>query len=255
MKKLKSKNPLNLRRNVLVSLLSILLVGLTIYGCTKHEIGTKPLEVVKPQSFEKQIVVYDKTGNNSVVVRISSNEEAQLSDYIAKNYELLINPEVRKASPVENVLEDDSETNSLEDIKLVSAIVQIDVVELNFKDKVSNYALVSTSPVKIITENEEQGEKGSIFCRWFPRPSDGFQYYNVKSWGAKSVKVDFNRTKTTCNNIQYFVCDYNSSNPVASCELKSPGDTRTFGPYNSFSGINLMWRQYQNQIATYTFYY
>lgn len=141
---------------------------------------------------------------------------------------------------------------------MTSVTIQLDIINVSFKDKVNNYALVSHGS-SIVGEDEEEMEEEEMeakfdFCRWFPLRSQGYEYYDVDVWGANKVKLTFKRTKKICNNIIYIVCVYNTENHLANCQLKHPGDEKTYGPYDE-EGIHLFYKHYKNQTPTYTFYY
>ena len=112
--------------------------------------------------------------------------------------------------------------------------------------------MVSLGSSKIDEEEMEEEELKAGLCRWFPRD---YQYYDVNAWGATKVKMTFNRTKKTCNNIKYYVCKYNTTDPYAYHHLKHPGDEATTNAQAGQQGITLLYKHYKNQTPTYTFYY
>ena len=235
----------------LFGLIASAIVALVItFSCTKTNVEStvnKQLTVPEPLSFEKQFVVYDESGNNSVTLRISADDEALLTDRRDENYELIINPEIPEETAKDGLttaIEDSELADFNNSTELKIATVQLAIINVSFKEKANNYALVCHVP-PMVDEDEvemEEGELKSGLCLWFPRPSEGFEYYNENVPGAIKVKVTFNRTGLTCNNIIYFICPYNTTSYVASCELKHPGDEETFGPYN-WDGINLLWKR------------
>ncbi len=225
------------------------------YSCTKDVVKNSVNESIsapEPQVFEKQLVIYDASGNNSITLRVSSDDETLLAGYVAENYELLINSVIPEESSVDALKyeeEDDEDLFEIQGIELIKPVIHIDVIAINFKDKVNNYSLVSLGS-SVIDEDEAEMKAG--LCRWFPRD---YQYYDVDAWGATKVKMTFNRTKKTCNNIKYYVCKYNTTDAYAYHHLKHPGDEATTNVQEGQPGITLLYKHYKNQTPTYTFYY
>lgn len=237
------------------------LLGLT-YSCTKdgtEKTVNESLSTPEPKAFEKHFIVHDKSGNNSVTIRVSSDDETLLTDYNIENHELIINPTAPKESSTETHYEEEN-GNSLElqeGIELTKPKVQVDIIETNFKNKITNYALVihGFSENDMIETKTNDAEMKGIFCSWFPKD---YQYYDVSVWGATKVKVTFNRTKNTCNNIKYYVCKYNNYSDDSAYGyhfLKHPGDEGTTNVLAGQPGITLLYKHYKNQTPTYTFYY
>lgn len=228
------------------------------YSCTKTDIETienKLLSVIKPLTFEKEYIVTDKSGNNSITIRVSSDDESLLADRTSDYYELIINPDVSEETKMEEVSLDDEDFSLIDFNKIVEVkriAVQTDIISVSFKDKVNNYALVSHGSINIEEDEMEEDELKAGLCLWFPRD---YEYYDVSAWGATSVKMTFNRTAGTCNNIIYYVCKYNTTEAYAYHHLKHPGDEATTNVQAGQPGITLLYKHYRNQIPTYTFYY
>jgi len=238
---------------------SIMVALAIIYSCSKEENMTNNNEhqtVPEARASKKQFIVFDKYGNNSVTLRVSADDATLLAGYNAESYELIINPEMpeeTKNDELPTVIEDAEFVDFSDSIEVKRVTIQMDIINVSFKDKVDNYALVSLAP-SMVDEDEAEMEEGELkagLCRWFPR---GYEYYDYSAWGAKKVKMTFKRTKRICNNIKYYVCPYGTYDYACSCHLKHPGDKKTCGPYN-WSGITLLYKHYKNQTPTYTFYY
>lgn len=239
--------------------IALIVVALAItYSCSKEDVVNKnePQTVPDAMSFEKEFVVFDKSGVNSVMLRVSSDDATLLAGHNAESYELIINPEVPKETKNEELTTviEEAEFVDFKSAEVKRISLQMDIINVNFKDNVNNYALVS-NVVSLVDEDEsemeQEGDLKAGLCRWFPRD---YEYYDVNAWGAIKVKMTFKRTKKTCNNIKYYVCPYGTYDYVCSCHLKHPGDEKTCGPYN-WTGITLLYKHYKNQTPTYTFYY
>lgn len=261
MKISKIKSPFFRKRTILLisSLVFTFISVVIIYSCEKSDFSNNTTEelstIPKPLSYEKQFIVTDKSGNNSITIRVSSNDEALLSDRTSDNFELIINPAVPKETAMEQASLDDEDFNLIDfnnSVEVKRIAVQTDIISVSFKDKVNNYALVSHGSIKINEEEMEEEELKAGLCLWFPRD---YEYYDVDAWGATSVKMTFNRTKITCNNIKYYVCNYNTTVAYAYHHLKHPGDEATTNVQAGQPGITLLYKHYRNQIPTYTFYY
>lgn len=261
MKNSKIKSPFLKKRTFLIisSLVFTFIPVVIIYSCSKSDFSNNTTEellsIPKPLSYEKQFIVTDKSGNNSIIVRVSSDDEALLADRTSDNYELIINPDVPEETKMEEVSLDDEDISLIDFNKIVEVkriTVQTDIISVNFKDDVKNYALVSHGSINIDEEEMEEEELKAGLCLWFPRD---YEYYDVDAWGATLVKMTFNRTATTCNNIKYYVCNYNTTVAYAYHHLKHPGDEATTNVQAGQPGITLLYKHYRNQIPTYTFYY
>jgi hypothetical protein len=264
MKIMKIKSLFFRKRTILLisSLVFTFISVVIIYSCSKSDFSNNTTEelssIPKPLSNEKQFFVTDKSGNNSITIRVSSDDESLLADRTSDNYELIINPDVPEETKMEEVSLDDEDISLIDFNKIVEVkriTVQTDIISVNFKDDVKNYALVSHGSIKIDEEEMEEDELKAGLCFWYPRGED-YDYYDYTAWGATSVKMTFNRTALTCNNIIYYVCQYNNpNNAYAYHHLKHPGDEATTTVQAGQPGITLLYKHYKNQIPTYTFYY
>ncbi|MBI9067300.1 MAG: hypothetical protein JEZ09_08410 [Salinivirgaceae bacterium] len=241
--------------------IALIVVALAItYSCSKENVVKKnePQTVPEAMSSEKQFIVFDKSGNNSVTLRLSSDDATLLAGYNDESYELIINPEVPDETPYDELtiaIEDPEYTDLKSSIEVKRVTVQMDIINVSFKDKVNNYALVSNVSSMVDEdepEMEQEGELKAGLCRWFPRD---YEYYDVDAWGATKVYMEFKRTKKTCNNIKYYVCKYNTTDSYAYHHLKHPGDKATTNVQSGQVGITLLYKHYKNQTPTYTFYY
>lgn len=242
------------------SIAMIVVVLAITYGCSKEDVVSKnePQTVPEARASEKQFTVFDKSGNNSVTLRISSDDATLLAGHIAESYELIINPEVPDETLFNELtiaIDDPEYTELKSSIEVKSISIQVDIINVNFNENVNNYALVSNVSSLVDEdepEMEQEGELKAGLCRWFPRD---YEYYDVNAWGATKVTMTFKRTKKTCNNIKYYVCKYNTTDSYAYHHLKHPGDEATTNVQSGQVGITLLYKHYKNQTPTYTFYY
>lgn len=236
--------------NLSIKLIALTLTTVVFYSCSRVE--DESSNAIQPhQDNNKQLVVFDESGNNSVTLRLSSEDKTLIANHKAEDYKLVINPEVKKdrENTTKSAIEDTFEDFDNGIAPLITTI-QMEVIKTNFSDKVSNYALISNSSFVNERMKDEESISKAGLCFWFPRD---YQYYDVDAWGATSVRMEFNRTKKTCNNIKYYVCYYNTTTPYDYHHLKHPGDVATTN--SAGTGITLLYKHYRNQTPTYTFYY
>lgn len=260
MKNLELKFPFFKRYAILLLVtVSILFITiLTIFSCTKADIektSNKILSVPKSLTFEKQFIVNDKSGNNSVTLRISTDCETLLADYTASSFELHINPVIPEDTPIEELQNNFEKPEPLElqeDIQRTSSVIQIDIIDVNFKNKVNNYSLVMHGPFELEAEKEDT-EKINL-CRWFPRD---VTFYEINNVNALKIKTTFAKSKNTCNNIEYYICKfgYPYYSYINTYQLKHPGDEVTTSVWGEVSGLSVYYRRKKNSIPTYEYYY
>lgn len=231
MKRLK----LNYSHATITSMLAAIVI---LYGCTKDTVQNNEEETAT--TFEKQLVITDVSGKNSITLNISSIDEELLMPHTLEAYELITYKEAPQKAFNLNY-EKSEPIASPNDYEIVQPAVRIAVVETNFKDKVGSYSLVSNV---VDTEVDDK-----IFCRWFPRT---FSYYQVDNINANGITTTFGRTKNTCNNIQYHICEFNSTTPFKSYKLKSPGDQESTNAVGQ--GMTILYRFKKNSVVTYNWY-
>lgn len=223
-----------------------MIVALVVfYSCTNDSVVASAED--EATIFEKQLTITDKSGTNSITLNISTDDETLLANYAKDNYELIINPEIEKTTTnngLELNLELSEPIASPDDIEFIKPAVRLAITKVDFKDKVTSYSLVSNVASSL---SEEDNLKGINFCRWFPRD---YQYERLDNSLATGITTTFNRSKNTCNNIEYHIAAYNSSNPFRSYQLKSPGDQETTS--SSGQGMTVYYRYKKNTIVTYT---
>lgn len=217
---------------------SILAAIVIFYGCTKDEVQNSEEETAT--TFEKQLVITDVSGKNSITLNISSIDEELLKPHTLEAYELVTYKEIpKKVSSLD--YEKSEPIASPNDYDIVQPAIRISVVGTDFKDKVASYSLISN-----VVETEVDDK---LFCRWFPRT---FSYYRVDNINASGITTTFGRTKNTCNNIQYHICEFNSTSPFRSYQLKHPGDEETTNSVGQ--GMTILYRYKKNSVVTFNWY-
>ncbi|WP_445722149.1 hypothetical protein [Flavobacterium sp.] len=242
MKKLKSKYSLG-------AIASLIFAMVAMYSCTSD--NTNDNSENESLAFEKQLIVTDESGDNSITLKVSSDNETSLINYTIDNYELVINPEIPEETNSEEFQLDFEDSEPIEyqyDTNQIHPAVKIAVVSVDFKDPVHSYSLVSNVSPEV---NDEENLKGINLCLWHPRD---YQYVQIDNYGATRIKTTFGRTKNTCNNIEYHIFTYGSvSSPFKSYQLKHPGDEVT--TYAVGQGMTVLYKYKKNAVVTYTWYY
>ncbi|MFK7746984.1 MAG: hypothetical protein AB8B65_01205 [Kordia sp.] len=232
MKKIK----LNYTFNVLASVLTVLV---TLSSCTNDSVQNNEEEAAV--TYEKQLVITDASGRNSITLLVSSKEDKLLTPHTLEAYELLVHSEVPQKTF--NLNYSRSESIAIQDnYENLQPAVRLTVVDTDFKDEVGSYSLVSNI-------EEEDMSKGINLCRWFPRT---FSYYQVDNVNANGITTTFGRTKNTCNNIEYLICEFNSTSPFRAYQLKHPGDQETTNSVGQ--GMTILYRYKKNTVITYTWF-
>ncbi|MGI6478319.1 MAG: hypothetical protein ACOX0M_02630 [Salinivirgaceae bacterium] len=135
-------------KNIISNILFITVVSIALLfnSCSEKE-STNPNQL--DQKYSKNIEIFDKSGKNSIILKVSSDEESIVSFYSADNFELLINPEPFVAEETTEDTEDDSDDDfdNYSDKDAIS--ITMGVIEERFSDNVVEYEIVKTYPIEI----------------------------------------------------------------------------------------------------------
>lgn len=110
------------------------------YSCSKED-------AQQPQTseFSKTIEVFDDCGLNSVVLKLTSDDQSVVDMYSADNFQLIINPVPYEEPETDAEVDDEEDDNEIySDDDAVS--VSISIMEKNFVEEVQDYELERTQP-------------------------------------------------------------------------------------------------------------
>lgn len=100
-------------------------------------------EVLKSENyFSTEFEIFDETGQNSVVLSLSSNDKSVIDLYSADNFDLVLNPQ--KDEYV--VTEEDQSTLFADKFKGEALKIAFGVIQENFVEECDNYDIVETQP-------------------------------------------------------------------------------------------------------------
>ncbi len=128
------------QKSLIISLLFLLatvFTSLIFYSCTKESPQTNQLN----QEYFKDFEVFDESGKNSIILKVSSDDESIVSMYSTNNFQLVINPEPFLSEVTEEVEE---ELDNYSDEDAIS--ITMGVIEERFADNVIEYEIVKTQP-------------------------------------------------------------------------------------------------------------
>lgn len=119
-------------------------IASVFYSCTKEDAQSN---VANQEEFSKLIEVFDDCGNNSIVLKVSSDDKSIVDMYSADNFQLLINPFEDEAETPEDDAELDDENDEIDNFSKNDAIkVCIGVIETRFVEEVESYSLEKFQP-------------------------------------------------------------------------------------------------------------
>lgn len=123
------------------SLFAIAAMATALISCSDEDAQKQP----QPTEFSKTIEVFDDCGLNSIVLKLTSDDQSVVDMYSAENFQLIINPvpydEPETDAEVDDE-EDDDEIYSDDDAVSVS----IGVIEERFVEDVQGYELERYQP-------------------------------------------------------------------------------------------------------------
>ena len=165
-------------KKLIYSFATALLVGSFLYSCQKEELRqnvsddsnkTSNYEESQTRKFKKEIVVYDETNKNNVMIALHADDENVISDFLNNN-ELKINPtdsDIYKAlrtpmSSTEAIGKDvqgDMNTEPKLVIELIKQNINSDneYFSLSFESKNSNKDYISGYPIAFETSTQVVG--------------------------------------------------------------------------------------------------
>ena len=123
------------------SLFAIAAMATALISCSDEDAQKQP----QSTEFSKTIEVFDDCGLNSIVLKLTSDDQSVVDMYSAENFQLIINPAPYDEPETDADVEDEEDADDIySDDDAIS--VSISVMEKNFVEDVQDYELERTQP-------------------------------------------------------------------------------------------------------------